>query len=122
MSVRMSSMLAGLAADSGVIVAEPRAFADEAALVARAKLDRSAFDPLYRTYLGPIYGYCYHRLRDVSAAEDATQQVFTQALTRLHSCRNESFRSWLFSIAHNLTIDLIRSRRHHNPLEFAYSA
>src|SRR5829696_658263 len=43
--------------------------ANEAALVARAKRDRLAFEPLYRTYLGPVYGYCYRRLGSPHAAE-----------------------------------------------------
>ena len=35
---------------------------DDEALVARAKEHPAAFAPLYRRYVGPIYGYCYQRL------------------------------------------------------------
>lgn len=114
---RAGRMLLRIATDPKVIAIDSPEPACEASLVAHAKRDRSAFEPLYRAYLGPIYGYCYQRLGDVAAAEDATQQVFIQALTRLHTCRDESFRSWLFSIARNLTIDLHRARRRDAPLE-----
>jgi RNA polymerase sigma-70 factor (ECF subfamily) len=112
-------MLLGLAAAPVPVETDAPGVPDDGSAVARAKLDRAAFEPLYRAYLGPIYGYCYHRLGDVAAAEDATQQVFTQALARLHTCRDTSFRSWLFSIAHNLTIDLARSARRTAPIEEA---
>jgi RNA polymerase sigma-70 factor (ECF subfamily) len=81
---------------------------EEAEAVARAKRDRQAFEPLYRAYLGPVYGYCYRRLGNAEAAEDATHQVFAQAMARLTSCRNEAFRGWLFAIAHNVTANIVR--------------
>ncbi|HEY7033604.1 MAG TPA: sigma-70 family RNA polymerase sigma factor [Thermomicrobiales bacterium] len=93
---------------------------DEAVVVALAKVDRRAFEPLYRRYLGPIFGYCYHRLGNAQAAEDATQQVFTHALAQLHTCRDESFRGWLYAIAHNVTANLVRSWRPSASLEFAF--
>ena len=98
-------------------VTSPPEVDGEAAAVARAKSDPRAFDSLYRSYVGPIYGYCYQRLGSAQAAEDATQQVFTQALARLHTCRDESFRGWLFTIAHNVTANLVRSWRSHVPLD-----
>jgi hypothetical protein len=66
--------------------------ADDPAAVARAKADRAAFAALYRAYVDPIYAYWYHRLGDVPLAEDATQQVFAQALDRLHACHDATFR------------------------------
>lgn len=80
-----------------------------ATAVARSDIDCRTFEQLYRTYLGPVYGYCYRRLGSVPAAEDATQQVFTRAYARLHTCREESFRGWLFAIAHNVTANVVRS-------------
>lgn len=93
---------------------------EPAALVpARSFVQRPAFDEVYRAYLTPIYGYCYRRLGNVHAAEDATQQVFTQALARLPTCRAESVRGWLFAIAHNVTADAFRARRPEAPLDAA---
>jgi DNA-directed RNA polymerase specialized sigma24 family protein len=75
---------------------------EEALLVARAKEDLTAFAPLYARYLTPVYRYCYARLGDREAAEDATSQVFTRALVALPEHRGGSFGAWLFAIALNV--------------------
>jgi RNA polymerase sigma-70 factor (ECF subfamily) len=81
----------------------------DAALLARAASDRDAFAALYRRYVGPVYRYCLHRLGHREAAEDATSQVFAQALAALPRYRERgSFRSWLFTIAHNIIADAAR--------------
>jgi RNA polymerase sigma-70 factor (ECF subfamily) len=82
----------------------------DAALLADALLDRSAFAPLYHRYVGPIYGYCRRRLDELDA-EDATSHIFMQALGHLESCRGPSFRAWLFTIAHNVVIDRLRKQK-----------
>jgi RNA polymerase sigma-70 factor (ECF subfamily) len=89
---------------------------DEASLVAAAKADRRAFAPLYRRYVDPVYRYCYRRLGSREAAEDATSLVFARALAALPGCRDESFRSWLFAIAHNVIANDIRAARPQQPL------
>jgi len=86
------------------------------ALVARAKEHPAAFAPLYRRYVGPIYGYCYQRLGTKELAEDATSQTFTKALAALPRYRSDSFRGWLYTIAHNVVTDLHR-RRPTTPLD-----
>ena len=91
----------------------------EAALVARAKADRSAFVPLYQRYLDPVYRYCYGCLGSREAAEDATSLVFAKALDALPQCREASFRSWLFAIAHNVVADARRRSRPAAPLDEA---
>jgi RNA polymerase sigma-70 factor (ECF subfamily) len=92
---------------------------DEAPLVARAQRDPAAFAPLYACYLGPVYGYCYTRLGDRAAAEDATSAVFARALAALPRYRAGSFRGWLFTIAHNVVADAFRGRRPEGPLDAA---
>jgi RNA polymerase sigma-70 factor (ECF subfamily) len=86
---------------------------DESELIARAQRDRQEFAALYREYLPDIYRYCYRRLGNREAAEDATSQVFAQALAALPRFENRggSFRSWLFTIAHNVVIDEGRRAR-----------
>ena len=86
---------------------------DEADLVAAAQRDRATFAPLYARYARPIYRYCYRRLGDHEAAEDATSQTFVKALAGLGRYREESgsFRSWLFTIADRVVTDLYRRRK-----------
>jgi RNA polymerase sigma-70 factor (ECF subfamily) len=91
----------------------------EAELVVRAKRDRQAFVALYDRYLDAIFRYCYLRLGDREAAEDATSQVFAKALDRLPTCRDDAFRSWLFAIAHNVVADHYRRARPVVPLAAA---
>jgi len=101
-------------------VAEDNHFGD-AELAAAAKLDRAAFAPLYRRYADPVYRYAFRRLRDREDAEDATTQTFTNALAAMSRYRSDcpSFRSWLFSIAHNALVDIERKRRPNMLLDLA---
>lgn len=94
---------------------------DDAALVACAKRDQQDFALLYRQYLPHVYRYCYRRLGSREAAEDATSQVFTHALAGLSRFedRGGSFRSWLFTIAHNIVTDEGRRARPSLPLDAA---
>jgi len=95
--------------------------ADDAALVAAAKRERSAFAPLYQRYADAVYRYCLRRLGSKEAAEDATAQVFMKALAALPTYREESpsFRSWLFAVAHNVLVDTERARRPSSVLQAA---
>jgi len=92
---------------------------DEAddALAARALHDPEAFTFLYRAYAFDIYRYCYRRLRDREAAEDATSQTFMNAYAGLRLLGKKPFRPWLFRIAHNVVADVHRGRRPFFPLE-----
>jgi RNA polymerase sigma-70 factor (ECF subfamily) len=54
--------------------------AGERALVEAAKHDPSSFAALYEAHFGRIYAFVAHRVRDRSAAEDLTAEVFRHAL------------------------------------------
>lgn len=92
---------------------------DDAALVTAARADPRAFNALYERYLGPIYRYCFARLRNREAAEDATSEIFLKALAALPDYRDGVFAAWLFQIAHNVVVDLLRRQRPTAPLESA---
>ena len=99
----------------------PGGVPDDEVLAASARdgLDRQAFGLLYDRYVERVYRYCWRRLGSKEAAEDATAQVFAQALAALPRYRADSFRSWLFTIAHNVVVDLQRSARPTRPLSEA---
>lgn len=84
---------------------------------------RDAFGILYDRYLTGVYGYCHRLLGDREAAQDANSTVFIKALANLPHYRVSekpgSFRSWLFTIAHNVIADELRARRGTAPLEAA---
>lgn len=89
-------------------------------LVALAQADPAQFAALYERYVDAVFAYALRRLRDRDVAADVTARVFTRALAALPSYRprrRQSFRSWLFVIAHNTIVDAGQRRRDHLPLE-----
>jgi len=87
--------------------------------VAAARRDPRAFEALYRKYVAQVYNFALYELRDASAAEDVTAQVFLRALDGLPRFREHgeppesSFRVWLFQICRNtLANERRRVRRH----------
>lgn len=91
----------------------------DADLVALAQIDRGQFAALYDRYLDRVYRYCFVRLGNREAAEDATSLIFTKAFDSINSQRGESFRGWLFTIAHNVLFDLSNARRTTDRLDHA---
>ncbi|MEA2523782.1 MAG: hypothetical protein QOF73_1009 [Thermomicrobiales bacterium] len=95
--------------------------ADDAELAARAVLERAAFGVLYDRYAAPVYRYCYRRLGERAAAEDATSGTFLRAMEALPAFRGGSFRGWLFAIAHSVVVNGTR-RRIEQALDDTYEA
>lgn len=75
-----------------------------------------AFGLLYERHVLSIYGYCYRRLGEREAAQDATAETFRKALVALPTYRPAAFRAWLFAIARHVVIDTARRHRPHLPL------
>ena len=71
-----------------------------------------AFAALYERYHQPLYRYCRSILRDDADAQDALQSTFAAALSALQRGRRDApLRPWLFRIAHNESISLLRRGR-----------
>jgi RNA polymerase sigma-70 factor (ECF subfamily) len=81
--------------------------ADERLLVEAAQQDPSRFAELYERHFERVYAYAAHRLRDRSAAEDLTAEVFHKALAGLprYEWRGAPFGAWLIRIAANAVAD-----------------
>lgn len=99
--------------------ASPGELRSDAELVALAQRDPHAFALLYARYLDPVHRYCYRRLGNREAAEDATSLVFMKALAALPRFRDASFRAWLFTIAHHVIADRYRTAHPEQPLDDA---
>ena len=80
-------------------------------LAARAAIDAEAFAELHRRYVDPIFRFCQRRLHSEDGIEDATNQIFLQALESLQKTSVHRVRPWLFSIARNVVTDRYRGRR-----------
>lgn len=96
---------------------------DDLTVVAAACRNPRAFAPLYERYFPLIHGYCLRRLGHTESAADATSQIFINAIQALPAFKpnpkrpGSSFRSWLFSIAHNVVVDTYRRSRPHLSLD-----
>lgn len=84
-----------------------------------ARRDPAAFAPLYATWFDPIHRYCYLRLHHRELAADAASQTFLKALAGIGGFRSGSFKSWLYAIARNVTIDMQRAARPQVDLTYA---
>jgi RNA polymerase sigma-70 factor (ECF subfamily) len=92
----------------------------DAALVSLARQDRQAFAALYDRYFDAVYRYCYVRLGNQERAEDAVQQIFVRAMEAVGRYQEAGrFRSWLFTIAHNVIVDMRREQQLWEPLTAA---
>jgi RNA polymerase sigma-70 factor (ECF subfamily) len=75
--------------------------------------DRAAFGQLMHRYSGAVYNLAYRMLGNAEDAEDAVQEIFLRAYTRLASFdRARRFSTWLLSIGSNYCIDRLRRRRY----------
>lgn len=74
--------------------------------------DKFAFGQLIEAYQGPVYNLAYRMLNNSGEAEEAAQEAFIRAYTRLESYDPaHKFSTWLLSITSNYCIDQIRKRR-----------
>lgn len=74
--------------------------------------DKTAFGKLIEAYQGPVYNLAYRMLGNSGEAEEAAQEAFIRAYTRLDSYDPaHKFSTWLLSITSNYCIDQIRKRR-----------
>jgi RNA polymerase sigma-70 factor, ECF subfamily len=96
---------------------------DERLLVEYAETgNREAFEKLVRLYEREIYGYLHHCLGDAQLAEDAFQATFLIVHLK---CRQfepgRRFRPWLYAIASNQAVDLMRRNRRHKALSLSFA-
>jgi len=85
----------------------------EATWVQQARAgDAAAFSSLAKAYQTPVYNLAYRMLGSVSEAEDAAQESFIRAYTRLSTYDpRRKFSSWLLAIVSHYCIDVLRKRR-----------
>ena len=86
---------------------------EEKLLVERAKQDPNAFGELYDRHFQQIYRFVYSRVREQTAAEDVTSEVFIKALRGIgrYQDTGRPFAAWLYQIAVNAIADRYRALR-----------
>jgi RNA polymerase sigma-70 factor (ECF subfamily) len=74
--------------------------------------DELAYGMLVRRYQARLFNFIRSMLRNEELAEDITQESFIKAFYSLSKLNNPaSFKSWLFRIANNNTLDYLRKKR-----------
>ncbi len=83
-----------------------------------ARGDAAAFAAVYERHHQALYRYCRSILRHDEDAQDALQSTMTRAFAALQDeQRDFELRPWLFRIAHNEAISILRRRRETGELD-----
>ncbi len=102
----------------GIGLALPRLLGDEPLARLAAAGDERAFAAIYRRYGGELHRYCRAILGSSEDAADALQNTMVSALRALPGERREiALKPWLFRVAHNEAISLLRQRRSGDELD-----
>jgi RNA polymerase sigma-70 factor (ECF subfamily) len=84
---------------------------DESLIAAHLQGDPTAFRELVRQYGDGVLGYLFRMTGNRDQAEDLFQETFKRVHEKAHTYRGGSLKSWLFTIATRVTIDLVRRRK-----------
>lgn len=86
---------------------------DETLLAGLGTGDAEIAVAFVRRFQRTVFGVAVAVLGDPRLAEDVAQQTFERAWkhAQMYDSRRGSVRTWLTTIAHNLAIDVVRSRR-----------
>jgi RNA polymerase sigma factor (sigma-70 family) len=86
---------------------------DEALLAGYTGGDRESAAAFVRRFQGRVYGLALTIVRDPAVAEEVAQETFARVWRHggAYDARRGRVATWLLSIARNLAIDVVRTRR-----------
>jgi RNA polymerase sigma factor (sigma-70 family) len=85
---------------------------DETLMLRFGRGDAAAFETLYRRHESKVFRYLFRCVRDRANANDLMQDVwFAVARSAQRYEPTAKFTTWLFTLAHNRMIDVIRKTR-----------
>ena len=88
------------------------AFSDERLVALVRAGNERAFEVLYDRHHRGVLGFCRHMLGSADEAEDALQQAFLSAHgDLLRDVKEIRFKPWLYTIARNRCLSILRARR-----------
>lgn len=74
--------------------------------------DAQTFETLCAPYAGMVYRHCLMMLKNPQDAEDAAQDTMLRAFRAFDRKSGHGVAAWLFTIAHNTCLDVIKSARY----------
>jgi RNA polymerase sigma-70 factor (ECF subfamily) len=85
---------------------------DESLVASLQGGDREAFAELMERHKTGITSYLFRRVGDRDWAEDLAQEVFFRVFQKATTFKSEArFTTWLYRIAHNLSVDFLKRKR-----------
>lgn len=66
------------------------------------------FNMMYEKYYNPIKNYISKLLLQRHPCDEITQEVFIKFYKNIESLRTQNFKGWLYTVAHNETVNYIR--------------
>ncbi len=109
-----AAVASGLGSGSGIT----RVLSDDRLAQRAATGDKRAFTAIFRRYHQNLYRYCLAIVGDSQDAQDALQNTMVKVLGALPGEeRRIQLKPWLYRIAHNESIELLRRRRETRQLD-----
>lgn len=85
---------------------------DEQIIINYLNGDENSLEILVKRYIKPIYSFTYRYVGDYQEAEDITQEVFIKVWRNIKKFdKNKSFKTWIFRIAKNTSIDFLKKKK-----------
>jgi len=72
---------------------------------------------LLQRYTMLLLGVCMKYLKDEHDARDCVQQIFLKVIQEVEKYKNDYFKSWLYMVAKNQCLTLLRNKKGKIPLE-----
>lgn len=93
-------------------------FGDEEWMAQIQRGEVRGFEALYERYRGPLYSFVLRLLQDREGAAEIHQETFMRVLVEAGNfdCRYR-VSTWVFTIAHRLSLDWLRTRDRHLSVE-----
>ena len=74
-------------------------------------MNETNFESVCAPYSAMVYRHCFQMLKTREEAEDAAQETMIRAFRAFSRYRGKGVATWLFQIAHNICLDVLKSSR-----------
>jgi len=79
-----------------------------------SRYDKNAYEIIVDRYMKNVFHFSFSILKDISSAEDITQEVFVRLWNKASTWKpTGKVKSWLLRIAHNLCMSELRKKKEH---------
>ena len=84
-----------------------------------ANHDKVAFERLYNELRQGVYSVCLSIIKSHALAEELMQDTFVTVWTDSVNFRGVGYKSWIFTIARNKSLNLLKKRSHEMSVDFS---